>query len=288
MGVIYKITNPTGRIYIGKTYNLKRRIICHKCNSKRETSGIILLNSIRKYGWDAHILNVVEEVEDALLNEREIFWIKEFNSYCYDNPEGMNMTKGGDGQRTTWKHDKRRVEQQKERFRIHGANFQGKRHTEENKAIISQKTSARNIRMGIKVPQWAAEKGWQTVRRPVIVYDNNGNFIGEYISLTECAKANNIGIGSVKDSLLYGSWISGKFLIKYKTENYPLRIEVGEIKVQTTRRPVIYHLNSYQIVYPSALEASLELGIPKTTINRAAQYNKYKPIRTGHIFSYLN
>lgn len=74
MGVIYKITSPSNKAYVGKTYDLNKRIASHK-HCAKSGKNLLLSNSIRKYGWEAHRLEVIEEMDDNILNEREIFWI---------------------------------------------------------------------------------------------------------------------------------------------------------------------------------------------------------------------
>ena len=49
---IYKIESPSGRVYIGQTNNLNRRIIEHKYMSSN--SNLKLHNSIKKYGISNH------------------------------------------------------------------------------------------------------------------------------------------------------------------------------------------------------------------------------------------
>lgn len=85
---IYKITNKiNGKIYIGK----------HA--SKRKNywgSGKIIKLAIKKYGKDSFSNEIIERCENnKQLNEREIFWIKFFNST--DRRIGYNITNGGDG-----------------------------------------------------------------------------------------------------------------------------------------------------------------------------------------------
>ena len=93
MGIIYKITSPANRIYVGQTNDFNKRLIAHKHSIKRKNSRhVILINSFKKYGFDEHIFEVLEECDDSLLNEREIYWIKELNTFNADNPFGMNMT----------------------------------------------------------------------------------------------------------------------------------------------------------------------------------------------------
>jgi group I intron endonuclease len=285
MGVIYKITSPSGKLYVGKTYNLKQRIACHKCSTKKGSS-VILHNSIRKYGWDAHKLEVIEEVPDEQLDEREMFWIAELKTYCYKNPMGLNMTLGGDGQRSTWMHKTERREWYRNRYSGVGNPFYGKTHSEEVRKFISKSSSNWNKLHGVRVPDWGAEKGWQKVRRPVVCYDTEGNFVGEYISIVETAKKLGIPKGAVVSSLLYESWAQGLYMFRYKTDSYPMKIDAGPVTIKNVKRPVLYFIDNLMFEYPSSLEASIELGVPKTTINRAACYNNMRPIRSGHVFIY--
>ena len=55
IGYIYKITNPKGRIYIGKTTRLNDRISSYRNNHKSGQK--IIERSIEKYGWDHFDLN---------------------------------------------------------------------------------------------------------------------------------------------------------------------------------------------------------------------------------------
>lgn len=288
MGVIYKITSPTNKIYVGKTYDLRKRINCHK-SCVRKGSNIILHNSIRKYGWDAHRLEVIEEVDDGKLNEREIYWIKEFKTYCYENKVGLNMTKGGDGQRTTWLHDTERRKKQSKRYLNEGNPFYGKKHSDEMRIFLSNNASIRNKKDGRTIPEWGAEKGRLQVIRSVLCYDKNGNFLRQFDSLTDASKILNVNIHSVLEScqkVITG--VEGRFVFRYYAPDFALKIEVGKLKIKSVKRPVLYLSKNLEVIqeYISALEASIDLKVPKGTINRAAQYNNLKPIRTGHIFIY--
>jgi group I intron endonuclease len=287
MGAIYKITSPSNKVYVGKTYDVRKRINSHKCEARRGKN-TLLHNSIRKYDWENHHFEIIESIDDSLLDEREIFWISELKTYCQENPMGLNMTKGGDGQRNSWMHDTERREQQSKSFSNEGNPFYGKTHSEETKAIIKEKAKERQKIKKNNIPQWGAEKGRLKVIKPCIAYNNKGEFIGEYESLTDCANALDIKIKTVSDCLAYGSWIDGRFMVRFKLDdNYPRQIEVGEIRVKNVKRPVIYvKQDGSRVEYPSAQEASEELGVPKTTINRAAQYNNGRAIRSGHIFLY--
>lgn len=288
MGVIYKITSPTSRVYVGKTYDLRKRINAHK-TAVRGGSAVILHSSIRKYGWDAHVLEVIEQVEDERLNEREMFWISELKTYCHENPMGMNMTLGGDGQRSTWMHKTELRKRFSDRFSGAGNPFHGKKHSEESKRIIGEKTSKRNLEKEISIPAWGAEKGRLKVIRAVLCYDKYGNFLKQYDSLTSAEKELKVPHSSISEScnnIITG--VFGRYIFRYAEPNYPLKIEVGEVKEKTVKRIVLYLDKRLGIIkeYSSALEASNDLDVPITTIRRSSYYNNYKPIRTGHIFIY--
>lgn len=286
MGVIYKITSPSGRLYVGKTHDLRKRVNAYKCDVRKNRKDLKLHNSLRKYGWDAHILEVIEEVEDALLDEREIYWIAELDTYCYKNPKGLNMTLGGDGQRSTWMHDLERRKKQSKVFSGEGNPFYGKTHTEETRKKLAKVMSERNKRQGIKIPEWGAEKGREAVRKKILCYDLQGCFLKEYKSLAEASEELKIHHSTISDSIKGRRSQAKGYIFRYKTDNYPLKIEVGVIKHKTVKRPVIGVYAGEVMVFASSAEASSYYGIPKTTINRAAQYNSGKPIRSGHEFYY--
>lgn len=70
---IYKITSPSGKIYIGQSIDIKKRFKQYKSlyNSRKQ---IALHNSFKKYGIENHNFEVVEECNIDLLNERERYY----------------------------------------------------------------------------------------------------------------------------------------------------------------------------------------------------------------------
>lgn len=98
--VIYKITSPSGRVYIGKTCNYKSRLRSYKCVSSCSKQPVIY-RSICKYGINNHDFSIIENFTSDLEYAcgKEIFWIRSFMSNINKYPElnGLNMTDGGDG-----------------------------------------------------------------------------------------------------------------------------------------------------------------------------------------------
>src|SRR6478609_8764730 len=81
---IYKITSPTGKIYIGQSINIHKRWREHKNNCHPGK----LQNSFKKHGFENHIFEILEECELEQLNERERHW-QDF--YDVLGPNGLNL-----------------------------------------------------------------------------------------------------------------------------------------------------------------------------------------------------
>lgn len=92
---IYKITSPSGRIYIGQSTDIKRRWSYYKAPSFSDNG--LLKNSFTKYGVGNHTFEVIEICNKEELDIREIFWIDllKCNKTIYIDGIGMNLTDGG-------------------------------------------------------------------------------------------------------------------------------------------------------------------------------------------------
>lgn len=91
---IYKIVNNiNGKIYIGFSRNVEKRICDHIQQSKK--SNLKLYNAIRKYGWSNFSFEVLYQSKDAnhTLNDMERHFIEEYDSFRH----GYNCTAGGEG-----------------------------------------------------------------------------------------------------------------------------------------------------------------------------------------------
>ena len=285
MGVIYKITSPTGKLYVGQTRNLKRRISDYRFKIKRYDT--ILFNSIKKYGWEAHIMEILEDnVPDQELSERERIWIKKLNTYRYENQTGMNMTIGGEGHSGSWMHDVERRNKQSERLKGSGNPFFGKTHSDEFKTKHSIRMSDYNKEIGRTVPEWGTEKSRLNKIRAIICYNSDGDFFREFESLMQIERDLKINHSCVYDVCNGKRSHAARYLFRYKKDGYPLKIEPGELKPQGVKKAVICEYKNKVMEFESPEAASEKLGIPKTTIRRAAAYNNGKAIRTGHIFKY--
>lgn len=98
MAHIYCITNViNNKRYVGKTtQTLEERFKEHCKDSFRDRCNKRpLYDAMNKYGIENFIIEELEYVNDiSTLNEREIYWIQELQTY---GSNGYNATKGGDG-----------------------------------------------------------------------------------------------------------------------------------------------------------------------------------------------
>lgn len=94
MSYIYKITNDiNNKVYIGKTSrSIDKRWKEHLRDRKREKyKRRRLYSEMNTYGVDHFHIEQIEETDNP--EEREIYWIKYYNS----TENGYNITKGGKG-----------------------------------------------------------------------------------------------------------------------------------------------------------------------------------------------
>lgn len=98
MGYIYCITNLiNSKKYVGKTTTtIDERWQEHCRDSKKERcEKRPLYDAFRKYGIENFKIEEIEYIEDnKLLSKREIYWIKELQTFGHN---GYNATEGGDG-----------------------------------------------------------------------------------------------------------------------------------------------------------------------------------------------
>lgn len=90
---IYKITSPSGKIYIGSSTDLNKRQYHYKnlrCKQQRK-----LYNSLLKYGFENHTFEILEECSIEMLFMLERVWGDFYNVLDYD--KGLNLQLPGYG-----------------------------------------------------------------------------------------------------------------------------------------------------------------------------------------------
>lgn len=183
---IYKITNPKGKIYIGQSVDINRRWNEHKYSNKEEL--IKLYRSFKKYGWENHLFEIIEECSLELLNEREIYWGLFYNTL--DKNKGLNLRLGGNrgiwseesknklsnsrkgfkftkeskekmkesalGRKNTYIQKEKLSISLKEYYKTNPGSFSGKKHSEETKNKIKKPVEA--LKDGIVIEEYSSLK----------------------------------------------------------------------------------------------------------------------------------
>lgn len=138
---IYKITSPTGRVYIGQSWFLEKRERTYK-NTKKAGGQPKVQSSILKHGWGAHLFEVIHElpsdVTQEVMNTYEQLYMDQYRE-C--GARMMNICIIAISRKGI-KSDKPSA-------------FKGKKHTEETKKIIREKRALqKNVTPPPKGPAW--------------------------------------------------------------------------------------------------------------------------------------
>lgn len=134
---IYKITSPSGKIYIGSSKNIKKREFYYNSVSCKNQTKIY--NSIKKYGWEAHLFEIIEECSLEELYKKEIYYGLLFNVL---GKKGLNcvLPKNDDIKSSISDETRQKMSEAKKGNKN---TFYGKKHTAETRAKISKAQTGR-------------------------------------------------------------------------------------------------------------------------------------------------
>lgn len=162
---IYKITSPSGKVYIGQSTNVKKRISYyrkHGCNRQPK-----LFASLEKHGFLNHGFELIHElpidIEKDIINEYERLYI---DLYKTAGAELLNLTDGGEGQlnpsestRQKLKLIRKGMKHTPEALLKMSQASKCRKHTDEHKKWLSEKFKGRTSPMkGKKHKQESIEK----------------------------------------------------------------------------------------------------------------------------------
>lgn len=92
---VYKITSPSEKVYIGSSIDVYNRLCSYKgYKCKTQTR---LYNSIKKYGWDRHLFEIIDRCSVDELLQKELYYGTMYN--VLDRHCGLNcrLPKSTDG-----------------------------------------------------------------------------------------------------------------------------------------------------------------------------------------------
>lgn len=129
---VYIIISPSAKIYVGQTIDFQRRKRQYK--NRISKNQIKVFNSFKKYGYENHYFEMIEECSVNELNERERYWQEEYEVL---GEYGLNcrLTKTTDKTGYVSDEVKRKLSELKK----------GKRHSESHKENISKSNKGRKL-----------------------------------------------------------------------------------------------------------------------------------------------
>ena len=137
---IYKITSPSGKIYVGSSINIDKRKKHYRnldCKTQRK-----LYNSFIKYGYDNHLFKILEECDAIVLFERENYYGILLN--VLDNSIGLNLSLPAFGEKKAI-ISQETLDKMSESQSGKGNNFFGKKHTAESLTKMSESHKNRSV-----------------------------------------------------------------------------------------------------------------------------------------------
>jgi group I intron endonuclease len=230
---IYKITSPSGKIYIGQTTNFTKRKNYYKNGAKPYQ--VRIHNSLQKYGYDAHSIEFIEQCLVENLNERERYW-QDFYDVIGENGLNCRLTETKDKSGFISDESKSKMSEarqnriltDKEKYRLKSL-FLGRKHTEETRLKMSESAKGRKFTKEhiAKLPQnqkgkyrpkaSEATKIKQSLNsgksKIVYQYTINGMFIDEYRNVSEAQRC--LGIKNISSAALGKIPSSGGFKWSY-------------------------------------------------------------------------
>lgn len=204
---IYSITSPTGKIYIGQSWNVEKRISTYKRVDCVGQPAIYA--SLKKHGADSHTISLLKGLPEITTQAQLDFWEK----YCISTfrtlgVEMLNIKEGGsNGKMAQETKDKLSISKsgiKREYFAGELNPYYGKKHSLEvrRKMSISNKGNKVGIRNGRAMA--------------IIQYDLNMNYIADHLTVTNAALELNIYRQLISDALNGRRKRAGGFIFKYK------------------------------------------------------------------------
>lgn len=219
---IYKITSPSGKVYIGQTGRIKQRIKEYKYNLCKNQ--YLIYNSINKHGFNRHCFEILfTDLTKEEANDIEIELIEKYKQ------EGVSLNINKGGYDTSYFAKQivqleingkivKIYESMSEAERLHNM-YPGKLvHYFFNKRRINQ--SLCNGYFWVILEDY--KKGNYDLKinknskRQILKLTKEGCFLNEYSSVLEAARLNDIIATSIYNCLHGRSKSAGNYVWKYK------------------------------------------------------------------------
>lgn len=196
---IYKITSPSNKIYIGSTFNVNNRKSHYK--NLHCIFQFKLYNSLKKYGWDNHVFEVIETCTQSNRNEREVYWGSYFNVL---SQEGLNckLPKALENYSCVSEETRKKMST----WQI------GRKMSEASKKKMS------DIKKKNPPSKDNLKKAQEVNKKQILQYSKETGFIKEWESAAEVQRVLKINSGHIRSCCLGKRKTAGKFIWIEKTK----------------------------------------------------------------------
>lgn len=239
---IYKITNLiNGKKYVGQSIHIERRWKEHIYQNRNSA----IHQAIEKYGVENFNFEIIEECPQSQLDEREIFWIKHFNSY----ENGYNLTPGG---RTPFYYDLNAVKE------IYN---DCKSMSKTAKQLGCSENAVRNMLHSLDIYNIECQQEKKVDK----IDPNTLAIITTYDSLTQAAQTEHVSLSAISMAVNGKSKSCNGFIWKNHDDPMPLM----PISVKKAKRPVSQYDEYHNLIktYESLASAARALGKSKSATN---------------------
>jgi group I intron endonuclease len=226
---IYKITNPKGTMYIGQSRDINKRFYYYKLSNNWIKEQRKLYYSFLKYGVENHIFEIIEECNENIINEKEIYWINYYNSV----EKGLNLKYGGIGGKHS-EETKQNIskslmgkKQSKETIEKRSQKLKGQKRSDYTKQLMSELGKNRNIIWGDKISEGKKKSDYvftpehknkisKNNSKSIEQYTPNGVLLNTFSSATEAMKQTGVKNDNISHCLRGKSRSAGGYIWKFK------------------------------------------------------------------------
>lgn len=282
---IYKLTSPSGKIYIGQTQCFQDRMRGYRGGKFNP----YMKKAVEKYDLENIIVEILEKgVPLEMLDEREQFYLDTLQPF--DN-NGYNICR----EASTTRGRKRPPEEMQGSIdymtgRFGELNhFYGKKHSEETKQ------KQREAKLGKKQSDYTIEKRIEKTYKCIKQIDlKTKEVIAEFESIAEAEKKTGIKscniskVASKIKNLKEGETITysaGGYLWIYCDSELPdVKLEIGDTSKYKRVKQIDIVTNELIFEFDSIAEASRETNINSVTIAKVVRKAKYKKYGKEYIY----
>jgi len=231
---IYKLTSPSGKIYIGQSINVQKRLRGYYHNFKFLQEQRRLYNSFMKYGVEAHNFEIVELCTPLQLDEKELEWglklkvLGENGLVCRLGHANGKMSEESKKLISKALMGKKQSKEtiEKRRAKLIGREVSDLERINKREGKIKQykespmgwgnKISISKLNSSYKRSTESNKATGKGNEKPIIQYDKDMNKLNTFISATDAMKQTNIKNDNISHCLRGKSKSAGGFIWKFK------------------------------------------------------------------------